>query len=1564
MKIMKKLFLLAVFFVFGLFISSCDFSASDSKKTDPVFNDDGQAVECLVSGSVEFNGAVPDLKSNLSDTRSAIPEIMSSFRFKARAVCGDIERTSDWFSLGEAYFLKVLSDGTYKYNIYIEGYASEDSSELVLSGKKEEVLVNGNTSVEKITVYPDGESGYGTVALYIKVSSTEIASINAKWDAYSWSSNESEVFFDMKTTDEKVPSGSYEVNFYFCNTEGRTLYSCYQTINVFNNMTTSVWVDPNAEFIKDSGTGSSIMEVDDACISHFGQKYFYVDGTIAAASEQNGTYFNPYRTVQQAVNVIQSVNDGGEYTIYLLSDVSAGNGSSDEEGFYNSVFEGDSYIAINPAKSLKLTLTTLDGSNKTINANRSSENIGRVLYVSGSADVTIKNVTITGGHLKKQSYALRGAGIYTWGSTVRLGKGTIVSGNKIEDDCLGAGIYSYSSNFEMMDDCKITDNKCIGTGCCPGIYFIMTKEINIHGGKIFNNSSESKDGGGIALIGTSEAYFSEAHISNCEIYNNSAKSGSGIYCLHGNIYLSDGAYVHDNTGDNGSGVEIDCSSLSISKDYFLDLSGSAYISPENEIKLANSSSSTGRGYIKISEVLTSTYSNKMKVNIPEYKIGYDVFKSDSLEKFNSANTRFEISDSEILTACKDNNLNIYAIKNIYVSKDDKKTLVFGKSDGIGIETSPFDSVQAAIDLAESFYKFENDNSIAHYSFSIIVDGTETNTVAGDADNKYSALIAGKANACKINIRGYSASAPGVLNADSSAAKNLKIRNLYVCNGSSVTLGENLTLKNGSLPENSFTNPNYGRAVYVDNISDITLKDNVQIEGNVHVSANSIGLSNLSSYRFGISLGSYNIGDQIVKSGVTEENCKLLDIYTGYGDKKSSSLSISADGKLSGTKDVSVYEGRLGLPNIRVGQKAAGDQIIVRVLSADPERWYESEDGNSWTEITAYKNDYKCVYTLPELGKVKYIKQTYTNLFGVEEAGIVAKLECDSKYDVIGQIYYSDKTYGSTLDAAKTPVGIVLDADETGVPKKIVYLNEEKKLWASDDSFAVSGDSGQGISFSETSYDDGSGNWDIIKNYSGNDVSTGKYPAFDYCNEIPTASWYLPANYELEQMAANLTALNDGLSKISGADVFDAKNSYLSSRSRKRKQCYVKQIGSTASPKNNYIKFYDYNYNNGTPAYFVRPVAKVESVLPYENAVNFDTFANNHLKDGVVDYENTPTELLSENSAPTLMIYTAEELRGVSKWTEKAGSAIYGTFILKNDIDLGGVAGDYSTYFTPICFKQQFRGTFDGQGHVVDNMIVDNLDSSSYAGFIGLANGAKIMNLTVKGEVHGKNAKGTGGILASAMVNDVEIRNCVNYADVYSTAVCAAGVLGCASCGANIVNCFNMGNITSESSSVGGICSEVGTGKMLIIINCANFGDVTALSFAGGLCKSFYTLKNSYNVGKVTSSNNYNNSGALAFSAKTNTDSKYYSECFYLKDCIYRATEEKSCYEYGEYNSGQEVNLKGTPFVSSGSESGYITISELTERLDSAALSDANKKSWKNYTYTKDGVGYPVTVPVE
>lgn len=1561
MKIMKKLFLLAVFFVFGLFISSCEFSASDSKKTDPVFNDYGQAVECLVSGSVEFNGAVPDLKSNLSDTRSAIPEIMSSFRFKARAVCGDIEITSDWFSLGEAYFLKVLSDGTYKYNIYIEGYASEDSSELVLSGKKEEVLVNGNTSVEKITVYPDGESGYGTVALYIKVSSTEIASINAKWDEYSWSSNESEVFFDMKTTDEKVPSGSYEVNFYFCNTEGRTLYSCYQTINVFNNMTTSVWVDPNAEFIKDSGTGSSIMEVDDACISHFGQKYFYVDGTIAAASEQNGTYFNPYRTVQQAVNVIQSVNDGGEYTIYLLSDVSAGNGSSDEEGFYNSVLEGDSYIAINSAKSLKLTLTTLDGSNKTINANRSSENIGRVLYVSGSADVTIKNVTITGGHLKKQSYALSGAGIYTWGSTVRLGKGTIVSGNKIEDVCFGAGIYSNSSNFEMMDDCKITDNKCIGTGRCPGIYFTRTKEINIHGGKIFNNSSESINGGGIALIGNTEAHISEAHISNCEIYNNSAKSGSGIYCCYGNIYLSDGAYVHDNTGDNGSGVEIDCSSLSDNKYNFLDLSGSAYISPENEIKLANSSSSTGRGYIKISEVLTSTYSNKMKVNIPEYKIGDDVFKSDSLEKFNSANTRFEISDSEILTACKDNNLNIYAIKNIYVSKDDKKTLVLGKSDGIGIETSPLDSVQAAIDLAESFYKFENDNSIAHYSFSIIVDGTETNTVAGDADNKYSALIAGKANACKINIRGYSASAPGVLNADSSDAKNLKIRNLYVCDGSSVTLGENLTLKNGSLPENSFKNPNYGRAVYVDNISDITLKDNVQFEGNVHVSANSIGLSNLSGYRFGISLGSYNIGDQIVKSGATEENCTLLEIYTGYGDKKSSSLSISADGKLSGTKDVSVYEGRLGLPNIRVGQKAAGDQIIVRVLSSDPERWYESEDGNSWTEITAYKNDYKCVYTLPELGKVKYIKQTYTNLFGVEEAGIVAKLECDSKYDAIGQIYYSDKTYGSTLDAAKTPVGIVLDADETGVPKKIVYLNEEKKLWASDDSFAVSGDSGQGISFGETSYDDGSGNWDIIKNYSGNDVSTGKYPAFDYCNEIPTASWYLPANYELEQMAANLTALNEGLSKISGAAVFDANNSYLSSRSRKRKQCYVKQIGSTASPKNNYIKFYDYNYNNGTPAYFVRPVAKVESVLPYENAVNFDTFANadNHLKDGVVNYEKTPDEFTSAATAPTLLIYTAEELRGVSKWTEKAGSPIYGTFILKNDIDLGGVAGDDSTYFTPICFKKAFKGTFDGQGHTVSNMIVDNLDSSSYAGFIGLINGATVKNVIVKGVVKGMNSSGTGGVVASSTGTKSTITDCVNYAKVTSTATCTGGILGFAAYPVDIRNCINIGEINGKDT-VGGIATRSST-SALVIMNCANIGKVNANSNVGGIAPDVQCIKNCYNAGKVTSASGGNTGGSILNSVSNISEEKYYLKCYYLKDSyIYNGNN----YAISAGTDGKDSWLLTGMFDTELKLEGDTT--SLRDALNTGIASFATeeyKTPW-DYTYSKDGVSYPVCVPVE
>lgn len=94
------------------------------------------------------------------------------------------------------------------------------------------------------------------------------------------------------------------------------------------------------------------------------------------------------------------------------------------------------------------------------------------------------------------------------------------------------------------------------------------------------------------------------------------------------------------------------------------------------------------------------------------------------------------------------------------------------------------------------------------------------------------------------------------------------------------------------------------------------------------------------------------------------------------------------------------------------------------------------------------------------------------------------------------------------------------------------------------------------------------------------------------------------------------------------------------------------------------------------------------------------------------------------------IETAEDLRNLADKVNKGESYAGKTVVLAADIDLGGLA------FTPIgTVEHPFEGTFDGQGHTIANLRVDD---SAYAGLFGCVaspskgTAATIKDLTIDG----------------------------------------------------------------------------------------------------------------------------------------------------------------------------------------------------------------------------------------
>ena len=308
-----------------------------------------------------------------------------------------------------------------------------------------------------------------------------------------------------------------------------------------------------------------------------------------------------------------------------------------------------------------------------------------------------------------------------------------------------------------------------------------------------------------------------------------------------------------------------------------------------------------------------------------------------------------------------------------------------------------------------------------------------------------------------------------------------------------------------------------------------------------------------------------------------------------------------------------------------------------------------------------------------------------------------------------------------------------------------------------------------------------------------------------------------------------------------------------------------------------------------------------------------------------------------------LIESAEHLAFLSYMVNKNFDTQGLYFRLTTDIDLNGSEGQpwkpiglydrgfdedgcdrgnlNSTGYGP---RTMFRGHFDGGGHVISNIYVDN--GGGYAGLFGYADSwtdedVVIENLWVSnGYIHGSTC---GGIVGQG--SRVVVSYCRNGADIEGSKV--GGILG--SGGATVHRCSNVGRLTG--SDVGGIVGGMSEAAAAVT-ECFNDGDITASRIGGGiLCSSaratidncyntgtvaavgdsaaFYPVagglvgaamyngtevSNSYNVGDV--SGNHHVGCLLGYVASPEAVS--FENCFYLNDCYDS--------EYGTSKSAEEM----------------------------------------------------------
>jgi len=335
----------------------------------------------------------------------------------------------------------------------------------------------------------------------------------------------------------------------------------------------------------------------------------------------------------------------------------------------------------------------------------------------------------------------------------------------------------------------------------------------------------------------------------------------------------------------------------------------------------------------------------------------------------------------------------------------------------------------------------------------------------------------------------------------------------------------------------------------------------------------------------------------------------------------------------------------------------------------------------------------------------------------------------------------------------------------------------------------------------------------------------------------------------------------------------------------------------------------------------------------------------------------------------------------------------GKYYLSDDIYL------YDVEWIPIGDNiNPFRGTFDGQGYVIHNLIITGnhyytglfgyvekstiinvglaetnicvsyLYSSYYynfyvGGICGYASGSVISNCYNSGDVagysasHGHNSC-VGGICGS--VSDVVISNCYNAGNISVSASsqsfsCVGGICGSVS-DVVISNCYNAGNIDVHSPSTGsyagGICGQTAEWTDVVISNCYNAGNIDTYSLgadAGGICGSSWASKN------VVISNCYNIGNIVAYSSTYNAISSYAFCAGGICGCAQKSSVISNCYNAGNIDASTTY-YSYYPYAScAGGICGCVldssTISNCYWRIESIQIVNDSPQE------PKRGVGY-------
>mgnify|MGYP002853572075 CR=1 FL=1 len=252
--------------------------------------------------------------------------------------------------------------------------------------------------------------------------------------------------------------------------------------------------------------------------------------------------------------------------------------------------------------------------------------------------------------------------------------------------------------------------------------------------------------------------------------------------------------------------------------------------------------------------------------------------------------------------------------------------------------------------------------------------------------------------------------------------------------------------------------------------------------------------------------------------------------------------------------------------------------------------------------------------------------------------------------------------------------------------------------------------------------------------------------------------------------------------------------------------------------------------------------------------------------------------------------------------------------LTGDIDLA----DYA--WTPVggtTAAKAFKGTFNGQDHLVKGLYINNTANTSYMALFSYLNGATVERMRVEGEVTSATNY-TAGLVGYA--NNSTVSRCVSDVRVQGKQY-TGGVTGYAAGTTTVDRSGNVGNISGTSTFTAGVVGNAASATT-VVTNCYNIGDVAGTGNVASVANAnnaSTTVKNCWNVGFVTATSTTTGNVSSSTAARNNITDNYVLQ-HYNNGTEYETEVTEAQFESGEVAYllgepwGQEVGVDEVPVI--------------------------------------------------